>query len=114
MGEKTMIGFFLKFVDPAWYGFRRRVTEQKEGIPLKDDIGWYYISLMHRGESLLYSDERGSTYVEIGFGENSFVCSSSIKEWDFSRSISKSEHDRILKRVVLYLEGSSGHCRVIP
>lgn len=108
-----MIEFPLRLLDPDWYFFRSKIREQKKKSPLTDEYGWYYLTLMHRGENLLYTDKNGSTYVKVGVIPPCFIAASSIKKWSYLWTITDAQRELILKRIKHYFEENGEACRVV-
>jgi len=108
-----MIGLPFCLLDPDWYHFRSRVREQKNHKPLGDKNGWYHITVMHRGESILYTDMNGSTYATVGVVPPCFVAASSIQKWNWTWKMSEAQRQIVLERVVRYFEGMEQSCKVV-
>lgn len=99
----------------GWFDFKKQIKQQKRYPPKTDKDGWYYISVMHRGESVLYTDEHGSTYVDMGFIPSCYVISASIQKWNWTRKMTEAQREIVLKRVVHFLaeEEGEGHKEVV-
>lgn len=108
-----MIEFPLRLLDPEWYFFRKMVREQKKYPPLKDQHGWYYLTLMHRGENFLYTDENGSTYVAVGVIPPCFAAANSIKKWNYLWKVTEAQRKIVVERVAQYFEERNDHCRIV-
>ena len=109
-----MIGIPFCVLNPDWYGFIKRVREQKRHPPKVDENGWYHISLMHRGESILYSDKNGSTYVTVGVVPPCFVAASTIVKWNWTWKVTEAQRQIVLKRILRYFAEAEGEeCRVV-
>lgn len=72
---------------------RSRVRQQQRLKSEVDSDGSYHVTICHRGEDYLYTDENGSTYV------------GNAERWNFIRPISAEQRARVIARVARYREG---------
>lgn len=108
-----MIIFPFCMLDPEWYYFRRQIREQKEYPPSRDEHGWYRITILYKGEALLYTDKHGSTMIDFEIRSPSWVSASSIKRWSHFWKISDRQRKLILNRVVDMFGSYEGGCKII-
>ncbi len=108
-----MIIFPFCLLDLEWYYFRRQIKEQKECPPSRDEHGWYYITILHKGESLLYTDKHGSTMIDFEIRTPSWVSASSIKRWSRFWKISDQQRKLILDRIVHMFGAHAEGCKII-
>lgn len=108
-----LIDFPLRLLDPKWYHFEKKIREQKRTISREDESGWYFLTLMHRGENLLYTERSGSTYVKVGIRRPCFLASGSIKKWRYLWEISDAERSVVITRVIRYFDENGETCRIV-
>jgi len=68
---------------------------------------------MHRGESILYTDKHGSTYVTVGVIPPCFVAATSIQKWNWTWKMTDAQRQIVLERAVRYFEEDGQSCKVV-
>jgi hypothetical protein len=104
----------LRLVDPRRLLLGLDVMKQKRDAPvLSDAEGSYYLTFTHRGEYLLYTGERGSTYIAVSLLPECRVSASSISLWNELWPISEQQRQKVIGRVKSLFRKQGHECEVV-
>lgn len=108
-----MIKKFLRMFNPRWHLLKQEISRQHSGPYAEKNSAGYSITIICRGEQLLYRDGNGSLILEISI-HGQWVDAASIKKWDEVVSVSDAQRVMVIDRIKQYFEAYQGfHIKVI-
>jgi len=108
-----MIGKFLRMFNPRWPLLKQEIVHQHLGPFVEKNSAGYTITIICRGEQLLYRDDNGSLVLEISiYGQ--WLDAASIKKWDKGFGVSDAQRMMVIDRIKQYFEAYQGfHIKVV-
>jgi hypothetical protein len=113
VGLRGSLFSLFRILDPRRLLLSIEVGKQRKLPRSEDAMGWYRASFTHRGDYVVYTDENGSTLVEVGIEYPCVVSASSVKRWNELSPISEAQRNLVLQRVVALFRKQGHECKIV-